>query len=192
MFNCSFGGFFNFPFQWKTGPKPRRTFWKSGNKKIQGNFYSETLRTSAFIMWSCSSEDTTARWNHRSFSCVTASIHGSDSDKQIVYVEQPPNVCLCRSGLVQVWQAMWDLWTHLDHCVTLISHRGVCCRAKLLESKPYGQWPGKYGLKCSGSSWVSNILFSQTWVFLCSCLSSDNFQMALVWCKIAKADPRYS
>lgn len=94
----------------------------------------------------------------------------------------------------QAWSkpGLWDLWTHLDHCVTHVSHRGVCCRAKLLESKPYGQWPGKSCLKCCGNSWVSSILFSWTCVFLCSCLSSDSFQMALAWCKIAKANPRYN
>lgn len=141
-------GFFTFSFNKKRGPKPRKTFWKSGNRKFQGNFYSETLRTSVFLKWSCSltpllGEIIILFPAFLPLSMAVTLINNSSVLSSPLRSGCVTSVCVCHRG-------------------------GVCCMAKVPDSKPYGQWPVKSCPECHGSWWVSNIiLFSHGPVSSC-------------------------
>lgn len=86
-----------------------------------------------------------------------------------------------RSGCAsRAWSKHARLCGSCGHTPTATPPMGVSHRGDLLQGKAARKQEFKY-----------NTLFSWTHVSLCSCLSSDNFQMALRGCKIARGDPRY-
>lgn len=139
-----------------------------------------------FLNWNCSLEDTLAWWNHHSFSCLPASVGGSD------WQANP----LC-------WAAPWgQAGQVVPGPSTILGTPGPLCHPQVFptEGSAAGQRQASH-MGCGVWNPTSNAVgvdeFQiQYLVFLdlclpCSYSSSDSFPMALNGCKITKADPRY-